>query len=333
MILHGPENIAGMAGLVAEGQRELGFDAVSICHFQPSFSFQADFRYGARGQTGGRAVRDTLMDLLTKVDRLHVYFGRSFLGDGLLDARLARWLNKRVFYTFLGCDTRNKHVRLAQPGLSMCSECNPHGCSANRVLASNVAQSGPERVMVSTPDLIDELPGAIYIPLPVRPFVAMPPHFSWASNQLNGPLRVLHAPTDSGKKGSRHVLAAIEALQRAHYPIELVQPKLVSQDKLFSIAATCHVAIDQVMAGVYGTFGAEMMMAGLPVIARIDPAYRGGYPEDLPVISAGPDQLEEVLKQICDGKIDLPKISSRGIAYALREHSHVEVARRISALY
>jgi hypothetical protein len=334
MILHGPENTAGIAGLIAQGQRVLGLNAHSICHKQVGLNFSADYHYGARGEIGGRAVRDTLIDLFTKTEILHIYFGRSFLGGQLWDARLASMMNKRVFYTFLGCDVRDKEKRLAAPELSMCSECNPHGCSANRELALKTARASKEPIFVSTPDLLDEIPEAIYMPLPVGP-MALPKEHSnrdYAISQQS-PLRVLHAPTDGGKKGTRHVVAVVQALVSRGYPIELVQPKLVDQETLFAIALTCHIAIDQVMAGVYGTFAAEMMVRGLPVIARIDPRYRALYPDDLPIISSGPNELRDVLEGVVAGKLDLRKLSKQCADYAHREHDYVAVAKRVTEHY
>jgi hypothetical protein len=331
MILHGPENIAGVAGLIAAGQRELGLNAVSICLEQGAFGFKADYVYGARNRPRGRAVRDTLMDILTKVDTLHVYFGRSFLGPHLFDARLAAMLGKRVFYTFLGCDLRDKNVRLAVDTPSMCSDCHPQGCSANRAFARDTALAGKEAIFVSTPDLCDELPKALYLPLPVRDILGPKPAPFSARN--GGPLRVLHAPTDSGKKGTSYIHAAIQALQKRGIPIELVQPGPIEQSDLFKLALSCDVAIDQIMAGVYGTFAAEMMMLGLPVIARIDPLYRPRYPDDLPIISAGREDLGQILSQICAGHVDINGIGKASREFALREHGFVQVAKRVTALY
>jgi hypothetical protein len=334
MILHGPENIAGVAGQMAAGQRSLGLDARAICHVQGRINFDADYRYGARGQTGGRAVRDTLLDLFARAEIYHVYFGRSFLGDQLFDARLAAMMRKRVFYTFLGCDIRDKTKRLAMPSLSMCSECHPHGCSANRALALRTALAGKEPIFVSTPDLLDELPKAVYLPLPVRHDTRETvPKLAGQDFGPSRPLRVLHAPTDSGKKGTRHVVAALEVLSGRGVPIELVQPELVGQEELFEIAKTCHVAVDQVMAGVYGTFAAEMMALGIPVIARIDPRYRSKYPSDLPIISSGPDELGSVFQSLVDGQLDLQDIAHKSAVYAQREHDYVAVARRLTEYY
>ena len=339
MIIHGPENIAGMPGLIAEGQRAIGLDAVSICHATPGFQFQADFRFGARGQIGGRGFLETLKDLMFAAEAIHIYFGTSFLGASLVDARLASAAKKPVFHTFLGCDARDKRTRLAATRSSMCTECSPHGCSRNRELAIKTALSSQQPIFVSTPDLLDEIPTAIYIPLPVSIEAWTPTTEKTATSgqrrpaEMARPLRILHAPTDRLKKGTRHLLAAVDSLQSQGAPLELVLVENQTQAELLAIASTCDVAVDQLMAGVYGTFAAETMTMGLPTIAWIVPIYRHHYSEDLPILSADPQTLGALLSRILTGEIDLADCAKQSSHFAARVHGHVAVAKQVSSYY
>jgi glycosyltransferase involved in cell wall biosynthesis len=334
VIIHGPENVAGMAGLVAAGQRVLGYDAISICVPNSNFGFGADYRFGARGQPNGKGFLETLLTLLPSAEAIHIYFGRSFLGPSLLDARLLGAIGKPVFYTFLGCDARDKTVRLASDRLSLCTECTLHNCSSNRAQAVQIAQAGHQPVFVSTPDLCDELPNAHYIPLAIDLNLWQPPldDAKTARSQATT-LRVLHAPTDRLKKGTRHIIEAIDGLKREGAPIELVVAEAVVQSDLKALASTCHIAVDQLLAGVHGTFAAEMMAMSLPTIAWIDPIYRAKYPDDLPVMSANPTTIKAVLRQLCDGAYDLATLAAQSSHYTKRVHSHVEVAKQVSAYY
>jgi hypothetical protein len=146
-------------------------------------------------------------------------------------------------------------------------------------------------------------------------------------------LRVLHAPTDKGKKGTHYIVAAIEALQAQGCAIELVLAQGVSPQELRQLALDCDIAVDQLMAGVYGTFSAEMMALGLPVIARISSVFQRDYPDDLPIISAGPDDIDAVLKRCLNGQIDLANIGVASQGYAARVHDHHRVAAILSTLY
>jgi hypothetical protein len=326
MILHGPENVAGLARLLARAQRDAGLAAIAICHpngemveSEPVFA------------TNGNSLLNVLARIAGDVDILHLYFGRSFTGDDLADGYLARTLGKPVFMTLLGCDVRDSKRLFSRGEPTMCTECWPQGCSINRQRTLDFLESSKTPPLTTTPDLALEVSNAFWLPLPID--VGF-----WRSDipqrtRLGGHLRVLHAPTDEGKKGTRHVVAAVETLQQQGCAIELVLAKNVNQDELKALALTCDVAVDQLMAGVYGTFGAEMMALGLPVISRISPSLRDAYPDDLPIISAGPDTIASVLKACLDGAIDLASLVAASVSYARRIHSHHEVAKRMATLY
>jgi hypothetical protein len=102
---------------------------------------------------------------------------------------------------------------------------------------------------------------------------------------------------------------------------------------LHAPTASCHVAVDQLMAGVYGTFAAEMMAVGLPVIGRISPSLRGAYPDSLPVLTADEMSLAAVLEDCISGKIDLASVGRASRTYVSDYHCHHAVARRIGRLY
>ncbi len=325
-ILHGPSNVAGMAGLLARGQREIGHDSLAICRPNRRFRFPADAWVG-EGRVGEVRLSHALAEL-SRVQILHIYFGESFLGRELIDARIAQRLGKRVFFTFLGCDIRDSKARQAGGDWSICGGCWPQGCSANRVDALRAALESRETIFVATPDLLEEVPTAVWLPLPVdlsfwRPTQPAP---------QNGVLRIFHAPTDEGKKGTIHLRAAINALVAKGAPVELVTASGERAD-LVRAASGCHVAVDQVTSGVYGTTGAEMMALGLPVIARIDARARAIYPEDLPVISADPDSLPGVLEGLISGRVDLVAAGIQAAVYAARVHGHIGVAKSLEAHY
>lgn len=326
VILHGPENIAGYAEILAGAQRSAGLNAVSVCYTSQEVG-PHQHRFGARGFT----LRDILAKIATDVDVLHLYFGRSFTGDDLADAHLARRLGKPVFMTLVGCDVRDSKRIFSRGEPTMCTNCWPQGCSISRQATLELLDTLQTPALVTTPDLALEVKRSIWLPIPIH--IAFWQESGQVLRPQNRPLRVLHAPTDQGKKGTIYVSQAIERLVSQGCQIELVLAQNVTQDELRALALTCDIAVDQVMAGVYGTFGVEMMALGLPVIARISPTLRAAYPDDLPILNAGPDTLAQVLLECLNGKHDLQKIGHAGAAYASRVHDAHVVAAKLSALY
>jgi hypothetical protein len=326
VILHGPENVAGYAEILADAQRSAGLNAISVCYnSQQASPYQ--HKFGMRGFT----LRDILTKISTELEVLHLYFGRSFTGDDLADAHLARRLGKPVFMTLLGCDVRDSKRIYRQGEPTMCTNCWPQGCSISRQATLQLLDTLKTPALVTTPDLALEVKRSIWLPIPIQ--IAFWQESGQVLRPQNRSLRVLHAPTDQGKKGTIYVSQAIDRLVAQGCQIELVLAQNVTQKELRALALTCDVAIDQVMAGVYGTFGAEMMALGLPVIARISPSLRDAYPDDLPILSAGPETLEQVLLDCLNGKHDLQKIGHAGAAYAKRVHDAHIVAASLSALY
>ena len=83
------------------------------------------------------------------------------------------------------------------------------------------------------------------------------------------PLRILHAPTDREIKGTRYVLAAVERLKAAGYPVALQVLEGIPYAEVPAFVATADIVVDQLMIGAYGTFAVEAMATGRPVVCRI----------------------------------------------------------------
>jgi hypothetical protein len=328
-IVHGPLNVAGMASNLARAQRQLGRDSVSVCLPQGPFGYAPDRVLGQSGAANGASALSFLLTQLPRFDVLHFYYNTSFTGPGLHEISWLQAMGKKVFFTFLGCDVRDSKANLAQHKWSMCSECWPMGCSANRA-ALLAAATRADGVFVTTPDLLEFVPGARLLLLPydetrIAPVAAPPPRRPM--------LRILHAPTDRQKKGTRHIEHAVSALTAAGAAIELEMIEGKSQSELFAAAETADLVIDQIMAGCYGTFAAEMMARGKPVIAAMRPDIAAAMPPHCPVIDANPDTIGAVLAAIVAGRYDLTAIGAASRVYATAHHASLAVAQALETTY
>ena len=77
-----------------------------------------------------------------------------------------------------------------------------------------------------------------------------------------GPIRIAHAPTHFGAKGTSFVLAAIAELRAAGVAFEFDLIQGVSHDEAIARIAQCDLFIDQLLAGWYGGAAVEAMMLG-----------------------------------------------------------------------
>lgn len=329
-ILHGPSNVAGMAGLMAAAQRRLGHEAVSVAMAGGRFGYETDWVLGGDGAGPGRTIRarELIARAAFEFDVFHFYYDATLFGHAMTEVAPLKALGRGLVFTVLGCDVRDPQANAALP-LSACTECAPRGCSPVRAKLLDLSRRFGDCTYATTPDLIAFAPHATWLPLAFDPAklaaLAAPP--------AGGPLRVLHAPTDRGIKGSRHVLAAVAALQAQGAAIELVLVEKQTQAELFAAAAGVHLVVDQIMAGVYGTFACEMMAAGRPVIAHLRPALLSAYPPGCPIIDATPATIQATLAACLAERGQLAEIGARSRAYAMTHHSADAVAARIDADY
>jgi hypothetical protein len=329
-ILHGPSNVAGMAGLVAAAQRRLGHDAISVSMASGRFGYETDWVLGGDGAGPGRTIRarELIAHAAFDFDVFHFYYDATLFGQSMAEIAPLKALGRGLVFTVLGCDVRDPIANAALP-LTACTECAPRGCSPVREKLLDVSRRHGDLTYATTPDLIAFAPHATWLPLAFDPaklsHLPAPP--------TAGPLRVLHAPTDRGIKGSRHVLAAIDDLRGEGAAIELVLVEKQSQAELFAVAAGTHLVVDQIMAGVYGAFACEMMAAGRPVIAHLRPDLLSAYPPGCPIIDATPATLKATLAACLAERGRLAEIAARSRAFALTHHTADAVATRIDADY
>jgi hypothetical protein len=319
-----------MAGLIAAAQRQRGHDAISVSMAGGRFGYETDWVLGGDGAGPGRTIRarELIARAAIEFDVFHFYYDATLFGQSMAEVAPLKALGRGLVFTVLGCDVRDPLANAALP-LTACSECAPRGCSPVREKLLDVSRRHGDLTYATTPDLITFAPHARWLPLAFdRAKLA-----ALAAPPADGPLRVLHAPTDRGIKGSRHVLAAIQALRDEGAAIELVLVEKQTQAELFAIAATTHLVVDQIMAGVYGTFACEMMAAGRPVIAHVRPDLLGAYPSGCPIIDATPATIKATLSACLAERGRLAEIAARSRAYALTHHSADAVATRIDADY
>ncbi|QYM76987.1 hypothetical protein [Leucobacter luti] len=261
-------------------------------------------------------------------------FGR-FMGRSV--AAQAAALSARgvsVAYLAHGTDARLPSRHIDGNPLSYYADEAVYLPRAEQLAARNIAfvtDSG-RPVFVSTPDLLVDLPHAVWCPVmvdldrwaaPNR--VARPPA---------APLRVVHAPSVAAYKGTAMIMPTIERLE-AEGLIEFRLIQGVPSAEMPAVFAEADVLLDQFRAGSYGVAACEAMAAGCLAIGQVSAQVRSAVQEasglELPILEATPDSLEQVLRGLA-ALSDLSAQATRSIdfvrtvhdgrmsAQALREH-------------
>lgn len=141
-------------------------------------------------------------------------------------------------------------------------------------------------------------------------------------------VRIAHAPNHRGFKGSEFVIQTVEELQREGVKVELILIEGVQNSELRRILAEdTDILVEQLIATGHGLNAVEGMATGLCVVANLeDTQYtrifrRWSHLDECPIVSASPETLKEVLRQL----IRQPELrSALGTAsrhYAEKYHS------------
>jgi hypothetical protein len=367
-ILHAPVDIGGHASGLAAAQRKLGYDAVCVSLYPSPHSRGRAIEPVApsAGPVAREAARWRLLwRAALKFDIIHLYFGESLLmsrrhpdlrtGKALGAAEIGRrfyaraiWgkdlpllktLGKRLVFSFLGDDVRQRAYTESAYEISIAKYADPDYYPPRsdewkrRVI--RLAESYADAIFAYNPDLLNVLPGGSRL---------LPYSHLFASDIIpatpvpsGGRIRIAHAPTHFGAKGTSFILAAVEELRAAGVAFEFDLIHGVSHEETIARIAQCDLFIDQLLAGWYGGAAVEAMMLGKPVIAYIRDSDCAWVPadfrRDLPIMPATPDTLAAVLHDIlARDRGFLRERGEESRRFAEHYHDPVVVARQVMAV-
>lgn len=154
--------------------------------------------------------------------------------------------------------------------------------------------------------------------------------------EFDGSFRLMHAPTHRGNKGTSYILDAVERLKDEGYAIELDLVEGVSHEELKSRYRKCHIFIDQIVGGWYGTASIEALAIGRPTVVSIRDSYLEHFPvgPELPFFNADPDSIYEVLKSVLGlTPMQLQESAQQGREFVESVHDASVVVRKLVSIY
>ncbi|RII83396.1 hypothetical protein CJO09_07300 [Neopusillimonas maritima] len=335
-VLHGPQNIGGMAGVLASAQRRLGVDAKSICHINNVFQYSAD-QVIPDSKSGVLSSLSFFFKEALPFDIFQFYFDSSWAGQALVDIPLLKKLGKKVYFYFCGCEIRDSKATIRKYKYSACKQCWPMLCSANRERLLEIATKYADGVFVSTPDLLEFVPNSVLLPQPID-VKRLNDIKRYTLNEdferkANAPIKIGHAPSNQNIKGTKYLVRAVAALAAKGYPVELVLVEGKSYAEAMQTCARVDIIVDQLLVGAYGQFAVEMMAMGKPVVCFLRADLLQEYPTALPIISADIESIEGCLANLIKSRDSWPTIGARGREYVDAVHASEAVARKMLDTY
>ncbi len=252
----------------------------------------------------------------------------SDAGDGLLMAptiavaKMLRRAGLRVALIAHGSDVRIPDVHTATTRWSPFTDTTWEAVpilQASATLNARTMNEYDGPTFVSTPDLLDFVPGARWCPVVVTPQ-------RWASEhpvlEREVPV-VVHAPSASRFKGSELIdplLSELAAAGRIDYRrVTGVPPAQMPQ-----IYGDADIVLDQFVLGSYGVAACEAMAAGRVVVGHVTDAVRARVRADsgvaLPIVEADPDSIVAVIDGLLADRDAARAMAGAGVEFVGRLH-------------
>ncbi len=298
-------NPAQVATNLIEAQRSLGIESSLVVTSTKGWHSNFDHNLSdidTNHVKGKLEIGKKLYDLIKECDILH-YHGQA-VSEGYRD--LVMWsgiMNKPVILHHHGSEIRNKQYPK---------------------FASNLVKHR----YVSTPDLLEFVPDAEWLPNPVNL-----ENLKYSGPDVEGPLKILHAPTNRQIKNTEAVLSAISNLEEEGLDIQFTIVEDSQHSELLEQISSHDLIIDWLNPefGIYGVFSIESMALGRPVICSLTDSLYDRY--DLPVLSIQPDDLTSKITEFYNNRKLLVEVGKAGHDFVHKYHNPVESAKKVLKQY
>lgn len=248
--------------------------------------------------------------------------GRRMGSDTRAEITWATQHGVRAGLMFHGSDIRPPSGHAAQSAWSPFREpAGPIRALEERTRRNaELAASAGVPVFVSTPDLLDWVPGATWMPVVVDASV-------WTASRpaLSGsrPPVVVHAPTHRWIKGTDLIEPMLRRLSDEGV-IEYRQVMNIPHARMPEFYGAADIVLDQFRLGSYGVAACEALAAGRLVMGHVDDETRARVRattgRELPIREATIDSLEAELRRAATNPEEFEEFRSSGPAFVEAVH-------------
>lgn len=300
-----PVNTAGVPWTNTQALRRRGVDARLVVFERYKLHPEADESLDLAGR--GFAARQArqwaaLARLLPRTDVFHFHFGLTLVPQSL-QFPILRAARKKSVLHYLGSDIRGKTPEQLAYGRKADAQVIGSYDAVRWVREAEVIPPGVDLARIEPAPPSDR----------ARPLI-------------------VHAPSSRRRKGTEHVLAAVEGLDA---DLELVEG--LHHDEALERYRAADVVVDQLNAGWYGLFAIEAMALGKPVVTflRDEPVRltEQAFGTRVPIVSASADTLREALRPLVADAARRRELGAASRAYVERVHDLERVTDRLLDLY
>lgn len=258
--------------------------------------------------------------------------------DGVSQTSFAKWSNPPVCHI---CKWRNVP--------SVCSDARNLAWGRLRnYLAHYQVNIGCNRADMNLDPSIHEDPEFYCLDPDVwDPAIEVPPKYLMQDEP--GVVRIYHAVgnfkerTDEGNvniKTTHIILPTIRRLKSDGFPVREVFVSGIPNRDVRFVQVQCDIFVDMLTYGFFGANLREAMMLGKVGVCYLRPEWLRiiseeipGYIDELPIVSATPETIYDVLADLIRNPERRAEIGRRSRAFALKWHSSSQAAERLAQIY
>lgn len=320
-------NTGGLSYKIAEGLRKNGIKADSIVIDNHSFAYPYHRKLKFVGNKPGfinRLLKYFYFIKYALSYNVFIFNTRSTLLSRKGDLRILHFLGKKTAMIYVGCDIRDKNYYLkSNEKYTVCKNCSENyqlkiGCvMPDKINESKVIQKNIDASFSHPFDamILNGKFNYLYLLLELEKYI---PDYN-----INKKIKIIHAPSDDGIKGTKYVLEAIERLKKDNVEFEFELLTNKPHEELVKTIREADILIDQMVAGWYGLISVEAMALGKTVVCYLrDELYN--YIPDIPVINLNPDNLYDGLKKLIAERERLSDYGKAGRIYTEKYHDYVK---------
>jgi glycosyltransferase involved in cell wall biosynthesis len=192
----------------------------------------------------------------------------------------------------------------------------------NARLRRDVAEWFGAPIFVSTPDLVDYVDPAWWLPVAIDVE-------RWRTTapvlERDRPV-VLHAPSNELLKGSQEIDEVLTRLADRDL-IEYTRIGRASHGEMPALLASADIVVDQLHLGLYGVLACEAMAAGRLVISEVGERIRRRVPVEIPIVEVDHQTLEQRILEVASDPGRFVATAYSGPDYVRRFHNGAYSAR------
>ncbi len=187
--------------------------------------------------------------------------------------------------------------------------------------------------IVSTPDLLEYSPDAIWIPN------CIPKHGLEKIDRNDGKIIIGHAPTNRFYKGTKYFLEAMDQLKKKYPNVECLLIENKPHKEVMQLLQTCDIVVDSVgfydkkQVGWYGVLTNEAQQMGIPCCTWIKPGLEPYLEEPCGIVNVTKDNLRPELERLILNETLRKSFGKSGRQYVEKVHDNREICNKILMLY